>query len=196
MRTLFLTILILLTVFAGAAHAHRVNVFAWVEGETVHGEASFSGGKPAMNSEVAVVREPGGEEILTTTTDESGKFSFDIPKAVVQGGGDLKIMLKAGMGHQDAWTVKAAEYGGSSAIEETHAPRGQANGASASATMDNARLEELTASVKALEHRVAEISEAMARQADSGPGLTEIIGGIGYILGLIGVAAYMRSRRG
>lgn len=195
MRTLFLTILILLTVFAGAAHAHRVNVFAWVEGETVHGEASFSGGKPAMNSEIAVVREPGGEEILTTTTDESGKFSFDIPKAVVQGGGDLKIMLKAGMGHQDAWTVKAAEYGGSSAIEEEQAPSEQAGGESA-ATVDNARLEELTASIKALEHRVAEISEAMARQTDSGPGLTEIIGGIGYILGLIGVAAYMRSRRG
>jgi len=29
----------------------------------------------------------------------------------------------------------------------------------------------------------------------AGPGMTEIIGGIGYILGLFGIVAYMKSRK-
>ena len=33
--------LMLLLVFAGAAQAHRVNIFAWLEGETVRVECSF-----------------------------------------------------------------------------------------------------------------------------------------------------------
>jgi nickel transport protein len=35
----------------------------------------------------------------------------------------------------------------------------------------------------------------MANTYDRGPGLTEIMGGIGYIIGLVGLALYFSNRR-
>jgi hypothetical protein len=63
--------------------AHRVNLFAWVEGDTVHVESKFSGGKKV---------------------DENGEFSFKVPEKT-----DLKIILIAGRGHRAEWTIAASE---------------------------------------------------------------------------------------
>jgi nickel transport protein len=35
----------------------------------------------------------------------------------------------------------------------------------------------------------------LAETRQSGPGFRDIVGGIGYILGLVGIAAYVHSRR-
>ncbi len=47
----------------------------------------------------------------------------------------------------------------------------------------------------ALEKKLAPVLDKMAKTYDQGPGLTEIIGGIGYIIGLVGVALVVTSRR-
>lgn len=195
MRVYFLAVLLLLTALSTPAHAHRVNVFAWVEGGSVYGEAAFAGGKPAVNSQVAVLDAATGEELLSLATDAQGKFSFPVPEAAKKRGSDLKIALQAGMGHADAWVVKAAEFGAATPEGVSQSPSSIASDSSQTATaISQAQLDELSASVKALERRVGEMAQAMARQADAGPGLREILGGIGYILGLIGVAALVRSR--
>jgi nickel transport protein len=187
-------LLLLLTVLAAPAQAHRVNVFAWVEGGTVYGEAAFSGGKPAVNSLVAVLDAATGEELLSLSTDAEGKFSFPVPKAAKERGSDLKIALQAGMGHADMWVVKAAEFGAARPEGASKSPTITADSAKAAKAISQAQLDELSASVRALERQVGEMAQILARQSDAGPGLREILGGIGYILGLIGVAAYVRSR--
>ena len=85
------------------ADAHRVVVFAWVEGDTVYVESKFSGGK-RVNAGKITVTDPQGKALLTGTTDENGKFSFKIPAK-----SDLKIVLLAGEGHRGEWTVTADE---------------------------------------------------------------------------------------
>ena len=45
----------------------------------------------------------------------------------------------------------------------------------------------------ALDAKLAPIKRAVLEK--SGPGLVEILGGIGWIFGLAGTAAYFRSRR-
>ncbi|MGD9236201.1 MAG: hypothetical protein PVF09_05975 [Desulfobacterales bacterium] len=88
---------------AAPVDAHRVNVFAWVEGDTVFVESKFSGGK-RVNTGKVTVSDAEGTELLTGLTDENGEFSFKVPKKT-----DLKIVIEAGTGHRGEWTVAAGE---------------------------------------------------------------------------------------
>ena len=85
------------------ASAHKVTIFAWVEGDTVHTQSKFSGGKVAKNAPVAVFDEE-GNLLLEGHTDDGGRFSFKVPKDTT-----LKVVLKASMGHLAEWTVPAEE---------------------------------------------------------------------------------------
>jgi nickel transport protein len=86
-----------------SANAHRVNLFAWVEGDTVYVESKFSGGK-RVNSGKIIVLDAEGTELLNGTTSENGEFSFKVPKKT-----ELKIVLEAGEGHRAEWTLAASE---------------------------------------------------------------------------------------
>jgi nickel transport protein len=83
--------------------AHRVNLFAWIEGDTVHLESKFSGGKKVKAGKI-IVTDPQGNELVKGTTDEKGEYTFKIPQKT-----DLKIVLIAGTGHRAEWTIAASE---------------------------------------------------------------------------------------
>ncbi len=87
----------------GPVHAHRINLFAWVEGDTVYVESKFSGGKGVKEGKI-IVTDPEGNELLSGTTNENGAFSFRVPKKT-----ELKIVLAAGTGHRAQWTIAAGE---------------------------------------------------------------------------------------
>ncbi|MGD9362169.1 MAG: hypothetical protein PVH85_25095, partial [Desulfobacterales bacterium] len=70
--------LFVLTVAAQSASAHRVNVFAWVDGDTIHVESKFSGGKKVKTGKV-VVMDPRSVELLSGFTNDQGEFSFKVP---------------------------------------------------------------------------------------------------------------------
>jgi nickel transport protein len=93
----------LLFVRIESVDAHRVNLFAWVEGDTVYVESKFSGGKKVKAGKI-IVTDSQGTELLTGATDENGEFSFKVPKKT-----DLKIVLIAGAGHRAEWTIPASE---------------------------------------------------------------------------------------
>ena len=48
---------------------------------------------------------------------------------------------------------------------------------------------------QAVESRMAPVKRLLLESAQKGPGPTEIIGGIGYIVGLFGLAAFFSARR-
>ncbi len=55
---------------------------------------------------------------------------------------------------------------------------------------------ELTEVVEAaVETKIAPMRRMLLDQEEGGPGLTEILGGIGYLFGLAGLLAYARSRK-
>ena len=83
--------------------AHRVNLFAYVEGDTVHVESKFSGGK-RVNAGKIIVLDALGTKLITGITDENGAFSFKVPKKT-----ELKIVLEASTGHRAEWTIAASE---------------------------------------------------------------------------------------
>ena len=90
-------------VLAGPAMAHKLTVFAAVQGTKISGEAYFRGGAPVRKATVAVL-DPKGEKLGETTTDEEGKFTF-VPRVRC----DHRLVASAGEGHAAEFTVAADE---------------------------------------------------------------------------------------
>lgn len=212
---LWLAAAVLLLSPAGAL-AHRVNIFAYVEGDTVHVECGYSRSDRVRFGDIAVSDPATKEVFLTGKTDDKGNFSFSVPPAARARQADLHILLRAGEGHQNDWTVKAEEYltaapaAGALSVRPavpaaTAAPGGPsgetpavASGPAAGptdvvATMDPAALQAVVEA--AVEKKIAPIRKMLLDEKEKGPGLTEIAGGIGYLVGLAGLLAYAQSRR-
>ncbi len=189
--------------FVSSASAHRVNVFAWVEGDTIYVESKFAGGKKVKAAKI-IVMDARGVELLSGRTNDQGEFSFKVPKPT-----DLKIVLVAGQGHQGEWTVRAAEIADmpSETAPETSAEnaiQSDQNDAvllksvdSSSAAPDTAvEPKELEAIIESiLDKKLKPITRMLADIRQKGPTVADIFAGIGYIFGLVGIAAYVHSRK-
>ena len=176
----------------GPAMAHRVIIFAWVEGGKIFTESKFSGGKPVKRGDV-IVYDSEGKELLRGKTDDKGEFSFQVPKKT-----SLKIVLVAGMGHRGEWTIPVSELedvaGPQTQITTSRktAPEKSEKQAEASHLSSN----EIRQTVEeALDKRLKPVMKLLVESRDHGPTFRDIFGGIGYILGLVGVAAYFNYRR-
>ena len=192
-----------LPMMVGSASAHRVNVFAWVEGDMIHVESKFSGGRKVKAGKITVM-DPRGVELLSGRTNDQGKFSFKIPKRT-----DLRIVLIAGQGHQGEWTLRAdemkelpSEIALEASAEKAAPPEGKETvskaimGPGTEAPDIAIKPEALEAIIETvLDKKLKPITRMLADLRQEGPTGRDIIAGIGYILGLVGVAAYVHSRK-
>jgi len=186
--------------------AHKVTIFAWVEGDTVHTQSKFSGGKRVKGAPVLVF-DPEGNQLLEGKTDGKGEFSFKVPKRT-----DLKIALKASMGHLAEWTIPAeeitavadvsrsstAEVGVKAATEEaarlsTDVKASREMPVPTAVSLGRQEIQDLID--ESLDRKLAPIVNMLTDSLDHGPRVTEVIGGMGYIFGLVGVALYFANRR-
>ena len=183
------------------ALAHRASIFAWVQGDTVHTQSKFMGGKRPEQALVEVFDDT-GNLLLKGKTDTQGLFSFQAPKI-----SDMQIVLTAGMGHRAVWSLSREDFQGIDTDSGNYPPLNDVvsetpqdvdpktpkihpspeNGLSA--TEIEALLEStLDRKLKPLMDRITALSENRIS-------LSDILGGIGYIAGLAGLAAYMQYRR-
>jgi nickel transport protein len=100
-----LSMFVLFTLLTGTAFAHKVNIFAYIEGNTVYTESYFPDGRAVEDGKITVV-DSNEETLLEGRTDEKGLFSFAIPKKE-----DLVIILDAGMGHKNHFELKKYTFG-------------------------------------------------------------------------------------
>lgn len=189
--------------FPALVSAHNVTVFAWVDGDIIHTQSKFSGGKRVKNAPI-LVYDFKDVLLLEGKTDENGMFSFKIPKKTA-----LKIVLKASMGHLAVWKLRAEELDeaeSKTAAEPTgmKAPLETKSGSvdiqekseSSGPTKISLERQEIEKIINAsLDKKLAPITEILADSIQRGPGFTEIMGGIGYIFGLVGVALYFANRK-
>lgn len=176
------------------ALAHKLNLFAYAEGDTISVEGYFADGRKAQNSAVKVL-DSSGKVLVEGMTDGEGKYLFKVPQK-----SDLKIILNAGMGHQGEFAMSAAELGdGNAAASEQGSAMsdGDADVGHAGAEMVNAPVtgSELDIAVhravnEAIKPLVRELAES--RQQAS---ISEIVGAVGYIFGLLGLFAFYKARQ-
>lgn len=190
-------ILLCWLVFVPRALAHKVTIFAWAEGDTVHTESKFSGGKLVKDGKVEVFA-GNGTRLLEGRTDDKGEFSFKAPAI-----SELKIVLTAGMGHKNSWTLSAAELGQGLSAPAGVSPQPQAPAVAPTPSptdspevgpaLSAGDVEAIVA--RQLEQNLQPLTRMLAAQQERGPSISDIVGGIGYIIGLVGLGAYLRYRR-
>ena len=170
-------------VFAGAsfASAHRVNIFAFVDGDAVQVECGFNRSQKVKQGTVEVFDATTGARLLQGTTDDNGVFRFPVTAELREAGHDLNLRISAGEGHQNDWTVAADELASSGTPKAVAVAAAEVPATSASLVAGQAA-------------KLSPIKRMLAEQTEAGPNLRDIIGGIGWIFGLIGVAAYFRRR--
>ena len=105
MRTLkcILFVVLFALVFSTTAMAHKVNLFAYVEGGRIYTESYFPDGNPVAGGKV-LVYDSQNKLLLEGVTDKSGLFDFAIPRI-----DDLTIVINATMGHKNSYKLKKAE---------------------------------------------------------------------------------------
>ena len=99
-----LSIFFFVTVINSPALAHKVNIFAYVEGDTIFTESYFNDGRKCVNSKITVF-DSSGNQLLEGVTNQEGEFSFKSPKKI-----DLRIVLTASMGHKNEYILAASEF--------------------------------------------------------------------------------------
>ena len=180
----------LLLAAAAPAVAHRVNIFAYAEGDSVHTESYFTDGKKSRNSTITVC-DAAGDELLRGTTDDEGLFSFPVSRRQ-----ELKIVLAASMGHRAEYVLARAELPGDDTVptptpSSPHTPPPPEAGAPISEEMVRAVDRAVAAGMSPLAEAIHRLEKRQEQV-----GLRDIIGGIGYIVGLMGLIYYLRVRQG
>ena len=106
--------MLLLSMLCGRALAHRINIFATVQGGVIEGECYFSGGGRPKDCLVQFL-DVSGDKLGETRTDENGRFAFE-PVVKV----DHLIVFETADGHRAEFTVSAEEL--SAALPAVGAP--------------------------------------------------------------------------
>jgi nickel transport protein len=186
---------------------HGVHVFAYVDGQKVFVEGYFTGKSKAVDSVVEVF-DAQGNKLTEGRTDNNGVYSFKALD-VVPVRGDLRIVLKAGPEHQAEFHIPASELpaypkrksaAASPQKDQQSQDMNLTESRTAETSPDQAALKRIVQ--EAVDSKIQPLAAMLGKQQkllmelkEKSVSLTEIIGGIGWILGIVGVAAYFMSRR-
>lgn len=148
--------------------AHRINIFAYVEDDTVYTESYFSDGKKVKNGLIEVY-DSQGNRLLKGRTDREGQFNFKLPKK-----DDLKITITTDMGHKNFYLLSKEEL---------------------PARLNRKEAEELKDLIEAcLDEKLRPIIRELKRMQDK-TSFMDLISGVGYILGITGIVFYFLAKK-
>lgn len=181
----FLSLLVIMT--SSNAFAHKVNIFAYVEGDTVYTESYFPDGKKVEDG-VVEVYDSQGNKLLEGKTNKDGQFSFKPPKK-----DDLKIVLNASMGHKNSYILPEDEISDIMVGQKLQESGSKDFEVKEAAKVDLDQIKIIIDS--SLNERLKPIMRELKKTQQKGVSLTEVIGGIGYIFGIIGVILYFVSKK-
>jgi len=202
-----------LLITSSTSFAHKVNIFAYVEGNQVHTESYFPDGRKVEGGTIEVY-DSQENKLLSGTTDKEGKFNFIPPKK-----DNLKIVVIASMGHKNSYLLSADEFtGGNTPAEgakngsettgqaspENPAPAENAESSTSvgqpasSASVQPVQIDaqEIKKIIdQSLDQKLAPIMRELVKSQQEKVSPTEIIGGIGYIFGIIGIILYFTKKK-
>ncbi|MHC4887574.1 MAG: carboxypeptidase-like regulatory domain-containing protein [Planctomycetota bacterium] len=160
------------------AMAHRISLFASVHGNEIHGYAFGADGNRIQGATVHILPAGGKEERVST--GESGRFVYRALRPVDH---HLRLALKDG--HETRFLVRGNEFG-SGAMEQV---RGRDT--EAPVLLQGTSLQEEVRQLRVSVNRLREEQRLLAEEKD----FRDLIGGVGYLVGLAGIVAYLVSRR-
>ncbi|HHZ04025.1 hypothetical protein [Acetomicrobium hydrogeniformans] len=182
---------------ATIAMAHKLNVFAYLEDSSILGEAYFNDGAPARNCEVLVKAEGDGSVVGRGWTDEDGKFSVNIDPSNRK---IVTIVVDGGMGHLGRVNINLSSFDNSTNMSDSNfidkLPTEEEQIENLVVTLDEKEIASIVKSVLRSEIEPLHAEIIQLRKELSKPGFNQIMGGVGYIFGLIGIALWFKKGYG
>lgn len=182
-------LLVLCLAFCPAlALAHSMHVFAYIDGETIKGESAYGDGSPVSGAALEV-HDCDGRLVGRAKTSAEGSFSLPLK----QGRPPLEVQIKDGGGHACSYTLEPetssqeASAGVATETSDSTPPDPGPSMAEPAPQEDVALM---------LRRELAPIKAQLARLASRRTiGLAEVVGGLGWIIGLAGLAMWFKSRK-
>jgi nickel transport protein len=189
---------LLLAVYAVPAEAHKMNVFAHADGRSISGEVYVRGGAPIKAARVTAF-DPAGKILAETITDDAGEFTFELKFRC-----DHRIVVDTGDGHSAEYTVGMDELPADLPpqgpildhvlpVSSPSTPKSSPDSVNP-ATRSSARDESLHDRIAAIDRQLKELRKDLDKY-QSQLRIQDIVGAIGYILGLMGLAYYLGASR-
>ena len=169
---------------APPAGAHSLKMFAAVADGTITGVVYLSGGHRVAGVTVRA-EGPNGEPLGEATTAEDGTFRLEVGRSV-----DHLLVADTGDGHRATLLVRASELATASAE-----PTSSAHAAEPPADTGPRRLDDLDQRIAAaVGTQVRPLREQLTAFEDRVL-WRDVLGGLGYLMGLAGLAFYMLGHR-
>ena len=184
------------------ALAHKLKVFAMAEGRDIRGSVYFAGGGPAVGCHVEV-RDFEGRVLATVSPDREGRFTYQAQAPM-----DHMLVAVSDDGHEARWTLAATDLTGSfpgAAFAASSA--GQVSPADAQPIGSAIQPQTATgqtpvqldpATLAAIETLLARQIRPLREELDAAQDqarLHDILGGVGTIFGIVGLALWWGARR-
>ncbi|SHG24679.1 nickel transport protein [Kaistia soli DSM 19436] len=172
-------------VLGSPAQAHKLKVFAAVEGDAVSGYAFFiGGGRPEGSAWIA--KDASGNRIAEGSTDGEGRFAFDLPKAIASA---VTITVDTHEAHIASTTLAASRLG---PIASDLPPTAALEVSAAPAATPDPQLAALVST--AVQKQVEPLLERI-EQMDARLRFVDVLSGIFLIIGLVGIGLWASGRR-
>ncbi|MGD8908438.1 MAG: hypothetical protein PVI92_03755 [Chromatiales bacterium] len=166
--------------------AHKLKVFAAAEGGKIVGRAYFVGGAGASGAVIHIIADD-GRELARLEPDREGNFDYRIERPMT-----YRVVADSLDGHQASWTLRAEEFSASAldvgAMPAHEGPLPELD----STAVPN--LSQITRVEQAVARQIRPLREALQAHEER-VRMRDILGGIGYIVGLAGLALWWSSRR-
>jgi hypothetical protein len=195
MKGVFCRVLVcpLLLLSSLIAHAHNVVGGVYVNGVDIEGEAGFSNGTMANAGTKVKITDQSGTPLGEVETDDQGFFIFTAKKKITH-----VFEINMGAGHILKMQLPADELPDD--LDSGSATTNTNSGTNKSSTLVSnvAKGESSPINTLHLEKAIAKQIIPLRKEIQAlkeKSGLRDILGGIGYIFGLLGVVALIRERR-
>jgi nickel transport protein len=166
--------------------AHKLKVFASAEGERILGRAYFVGGAAASGAVIRII-DAEGRERARLEPDQEGNFDYRIERPMT-----YRVVADSLDGHQASWTLRTEEFSSATPTGEempaNDAPVPEPDSTTAPDLSQVTRVEQAVA------RQIRPLREALQAHEEQ-IRVRDILGGIGYIIGLAGFALWWNSRR-
>ncbi len=187
-----LTLLLICLLVSPPLFAHKLKVFATAEGERILGQAYFVGGAGAGGAEIRITDGDGGE-LARLQPDEQGNFEYRVARPMT-----YRVVANSLDGHQAVWTLQAEEFSPALPAAQPEPVADTTEPVTESDATTVHRLPPQAITEASLERAVARqirpLREALQAYEER-VRLRDIIGGIGYIVGLAGLGLWWGRRR-
>jgi len=182
--------------FSVSTFAHNVVGGVYAIGFEIEGEAGFSNGSMANEGTVVKITDQSGIPLGEVLTDDEGFFTFTAKKRITHlfeinmGAGHLlKMQLPAEELPESLDATKTKPNAKSTVITNIAEKKAPSNLTAGSNNQVTSLLLEkaIAKQIKPLRKEIQSLKEKS--------GLRDILGGIGYIFGLLGLVAFLRERK-